>query len=186
MPINPVQITYSTLSLHDRRVTKHSHEKILTAFTMFRARQNTGENNGGGVNQDWENWPQKKCAIVLSCSEEVLSIATVSKMAPPQCLFTIVEEKITIFLAKYLGNIQMDFLIEGYFTCRQIKDCKLSQQEIKVLHILNFGIRDGSKSLTYKHFLSFGFKYSVGNRSRELPLHFWPNRVCSEVLKSGE
>ena len=67
-------------------------------------------------------------------------------MAPPQCLFTIVEEKIILFLAKYSGNIQMDFLIKGYFTCRQIKNCKLSQQEIKVLHILNFGIRDGSKS----------------------------------------
>ena len=64
-------------------------------------------------------------------------------MAPPQCLFTIVEEKITIFLAKYLGNIQMDFLIKGYFTCRQIKNCKLSQQEIKVLHILNVGLRGG-------------------------------------------
>ena len=130
MPINPVQITYSTLSLHDRRVTKHSHEKILTAFTMFRARQNTGENNGGGVNQDWENWPQKKCAIVLPCSEEVLSSATVSKMAPPQCLFTIVEEKIILFLVKYSGNIQMDFLIKGCFTCWQIQNWKLSQREI--------------------------------------------------------
>ena len=69
LTINRVQITYSTLCLHDRRVTKDSHEKILTGFTMFPTRQNMGENNGGGVNQDWENWPQKKCAIVHECSE---------------------------------------------------------------------------------------------------------------------
>ena len=120
LTINRVQITYSTLSLHDRRVTKHSHEKILTAFTMFPTRQNMGENNGGGVNQDWENWPQKKCAIVHSCSERgaelaclALDIATVSKMASPQCLLTLLFRRVfkKIILFSQSIFLQMNFLI---------------------------------------------------------------------------